>query len=504
MSIEMFVDEIFSLANGRVLDAVDRYISNAEFCVDQMAFVWRKVQFDCADLDKANEILWDFQQQFPNVASFNFADDVQGNYVGISNLPSGEYAMELRNASAAAHCSLCLPGALSTDKYYFVASKPYASASDLALLKHSPYDPRSRPWYIAAAAGNGTGRWSAPYAFSSGLAVGSTAGRLVRARGGAALGVVLSDLEFSLLSRLLAEIRAGLVNSTRRIGAAAHALAERELHVAVLDASGVVIGVSTNDSAVLVAAGAAPRPAPWPAVIRSPSLRAGLELVNASVGGDWGAVLERGYSAYGGGGEDGGPVFATTRGYASAWGLRLVVVTVCPPLVYRGPFRDAIAGAAARAANRSGETREAIDDLRRQVQDEWVGVQATYFALSAAVVAAAAALVSRGAAAVAAALRELGTQMAAVSRLDGGAGGGPALRIPWSVARVREVAEIVEGFRRMECNLAAVRKYVPRNVAKVTRRPAARSTRATGPSPRPAPMRGPAEAFGAPLASGYG
>jgi hypothetical protein len=348
-SIDLLAQEVFRVVNDKVLCAIDKYIRMAELCVGQMAFAWSKGRLDGSNLDLTYTTLWDFQQQFPDVASFNLADATHGNFVSVRNLLDG-FEVDLKNASGAT-CSVCEPGALGSDKYYYLAARPY-QRSGLTRFKHAPYDARSRAWYLAEAAGNGSGRWAELSGFSSGINVGSSAGMLVLDRAGAPLGVVNSDLQLSLLSRYLVEVRDDLVNGTLQIGAAEHALASAQLHIALVNHLGLLVGTSTNDSIAVLVGGAA-QPVAWDVAVAMPSLRAGLAAVNATFGGDWGHALRAGYRTYRTVGP-GGTLFTSSKPYQSAWGLQLVVVSVCPPLVYRGPFADAIAATKAQVPREPG------------------------------------------------------------------------------------------------------------------------------------------------------
>ena len=345
-SIDSLVSQIFSVVNDKVICSIDKYISLAEQCVGQMAFAWSKGHLDGSDLDLTYATLWDFQQQFPDVASFNLADAVHGNFVSVRNLLGGTFEVDLKNTTGST-CSICQAGATGSNKYYYYVAEPY-QRTGFVFFKTGQYNALIRPWYLAEAAGNGSGRWAELSGFSSGINVGSSAGKLVHDRHGAPLGVVNSDLELSLLSRYLIEVREDLVNSTASIGPVEHALAAEQLHIALVNHLGLLVGTSTTDSTAALVDGAA-QPVTWYAAMALGSMRDGLSAVNTTFGGDWGRALDAGYRTYQTG--PGGGLFVSSKPYSSAWGLRLLVVGVCPRLVYRGPFDDAIAGTEAQVAS---------------------------------------------------------------------------------------------------------------------------------------------------------
>jgi hypothetical protein len=325
-SIDLLVQEVIRVVTDKLLCAIDRYISRAELCVGQMAFAWSKGRLSGSDLDLTYATLWDFQQQFPDVASFNLADAAHGNFVSVRNLLDG-FEVDFKNTSNAT-CSVCEPGALGADKYYYRATRPY-QLTGLARFKHAPYDARTRPWYIAEAAGGGRGRWAELSGFSSGINVGSSAGQLVLDAAGAPLGIVNADLQLSLLCRYLVDVRDALVNGTAAVGPAEHALAAAQLHLALVDRLGQLVGTSTNDSTAVLVAGAA-QPVAWNAAVTTPSLRAGLAAVAAAFAGDWAAALGAGRGAHAAEGPGGAGLFVSATPYESAWGLRLLLVCVCP------------------------------------------------------------------------------------------------------------------------------------------------------------------------------
>jgi hypothetical protein len=154
-SIDLFVETVFSIITDNILSAVQTYVENAEFAVTQMAFSWTKGHLDGFDITKSYDILWDFQQLFPQVVSFSITDSTQGNFLTLTNLDDGSYEVDIRNTTGS-RCSICQPGALGTDKYYYLLSYPYQMAG-FKLIKHKRYDPRVRDWYLAAVAGNGSG-----------------------------------------------------------------------------------------------------------------------------------------------------------------------------------------------------------------------------------------------------------------------------------------------------------------------------------------------------------
>ena len=339
-SINIFVDQIFELVNGIILNSVSTYVSNAEFVVKAMAFSCRKGDFSLLNMSKSYRTIWDIQQLYPLGYSPTYAD--VGMQVALTNNFDGTFDLELQKCSEC-ECDVCDPIALPQDKYFYTLTKPYQTTG-FAFSSNETYNVSARPWFPPIVAADGAGVWTPPYAFSYWGIVGITAGLLVRDDAGRYLGVVTTDVIMSALSQYLLSVRGELVNDTARIGAAERRLAEEGLHFVLLDPHGIVIGTSTDDNLTILEDGNL-GPAAWwqvatqvvpslfqinhfhppghngfrsgrgrrvrtcPQVIETPSLRAALDVVNASLGGDWAPAFASGYRTY----AAGGGLFVSTK-----------------------------------------------------------------------------------------------------------------------------------------------------------------------------------------------
>ena len=86
-------------------------------------------------------------------------------------------------------CAACFPGALPNYKYYWTLVAPFQETG-WVFSAAKVNDPRTRPWFVAAVAGNGSGRWTDVYTLSLGSSVAITACKAVQGPDGAILGVV--------------------------------------------------------------------------------------------------------------------------------------------------------------------------------------------------------------------------------------------------------------------------------------------------------------------------
>ena len=239
-SVNHLVRVVLDQTYRRALELFDNYTRWCEFSVQEMVDLWRDGLLDPRDLDRSRAQLWKVLLRFDAVTRVGFADKAGGNYVGIQRLPGGVYDLEMRNESGT-KCAACYPGALPTYKYYWNVAAPFQETG-WVFATSKPNDPRTRPWFVAAEAGNGSGRWTDVYTLSLGSSVAITAARAVLGPGGAVLGVVAADMTLEFIAQVLQQIQVQL-----RVPVPGGSYAGTGLVLVALDRFGNMLGTSTND-----------------------------------------------------------------------------------------------------------------------------------------------------------------------------------------------------------------------------------------------------------------
>ncbi|TNE87221.1 MAG: hypothetical protein EP330_19040 [Deltaproteobacteria bacterium] len=132
-------------------------------------------------------------QHFP--ASLTYIGTERGDYIGARRTAPGEYTISLVNEGTE----------WKNTRY---ATTAEGARTDLILTSDTVYDPRQRPWYAPAIAADGPA-WTDVYTDYTSGALGVTASRPFKDRGGALKGVLASDLILQDLGRYLADLDIG-------------------------------------------------------------------------------------------------------------------------------------------------------------------------------------------------------------------------------------------------------------------------------------------------------
>jgi adenylate cyclase len=155
------------------------------------AYLMGRIQLD--DVEQLEEYFWRQLKAFGGVSYIDVGTE-EGDFIGAERMADGTINLELKNAMTG--------GALQT----FKLDETMGRVSKKA---RPNYDPRSRPWYVAAIqAGEPT--WSEIYPFFSLPArLGITAVRPIRDSDGTVRGVLACDLVLSHIDQFLRTLEVG-------------------------------------------------------------------------------------------------------------------------------------------------------------------------------------------------------------------------------------------------------------------------------------------------------
>lgn len=179
--------------HGRIQDRLGTLL-HVPARVNQINFdAYRMGQLKLDDVEQLEEYFWRQLKTFEEV-SYVSAGTENGDFVGVERLADGTINLELENASTG--------GVLHTFKLDESMQRSGKKVGD-------EYDPRRRPWYVAAIqAGEPT--WSEIYPFFSVPArLGITAVRPIRGPDGKLRGVLACDLVLSHIDQFLRSLEVG-------------------------------------------------------------------------------------------------------------------------------------------------------------------------------------------------------------------------------------------------------------------------------------------------------
>ena len=456
-SVNRLTELILQQVNERVESAVADYTGSSQFCVLQMTEMLESGELSQIDVDFTIKRLWRLYGDFPTVSSLIFSGAATDNWIVLlRNMIGLANTIIVRNTSGSI-CRECLPGASNLTYFYLVPELSQSTSwvwSGTAL----PVDPRSRPWYAAGLAGQGSGRWTAPYVFDDEGNIGITAARAAREPSGTLLGVVGSDLTLGDMSAFLRLLKSQLdIHYT----AAANLTGGDGFQMVIVHESGSLLATSTGEP--LSRNGLQLN---WSDAIHSPNLRAALVVVSTACSGNWSALFDgdageaelRTYPA------NGSDILITTRPYSDSYGLRIILLSAVPVAMYRQQIDEqAMANILSIRANIES-VAASVTDMRARVEDSVQRNWAAQLGLSVGILILGSLMVLAFATKVGRVLLALATEMERVARLDlATAGVGEA----YGARQVDEVVALSRSFALMEMNLLSFSRYVPEGVVRL-------------------------------------
>ncbi len=183
--------------HGRIQNRVGALL-HVPVRVNQINFdTYRMGQLKLDDVEQLEEYFWRQLKTFEEVSYVDVGTET-GDFVGVERMADGAINLELKNATT--------EGALHTFKLDERMRR-------MSKKVRAEYDPRSRPWYVAAIqAGKPT--WSKIYPFFSVPArLGLTAVRPIRDPNGTVTGVLACDLVLSRIDQFLRGLEIGKTGS---------------------------------------------------------------------------------------------------------------------------------------------------------------------------------------------------------------------------------------------------------------------------------------------------
>ena len=333
-SVDVLTTLILEQVNYRVATAIQAYTGTCQFCVSQMAEMLETGELSTADMDYNIKRMWRLYRDFPSVSSLYFTAAAVDNHIAFLRSTTA-LTIAIRDTDGTV-CRECLKGNSNLTEMYFGPNTTSLVLNNSSLIwtgTSLQYEPTERPWYTVGLAGQGSNRWTAPYAFAQGDNIGITASREARGRNGETLGVAASDLTLSDMSTFILALKLQLDTHY----AVDNNVAGEGFQMALVDEGGSLLATSTGDA--LSSNGA---PLGWREAIGSPNMRAALEIVSAACGGNWSALLDDA-AAGAAPGQTKLRIYPANRSdllvsslpYDDGCGLRVVLLSAVPVAMYR-------------------------------------------------------------------------------------------------------------------------------------------------------------------------
>ncbi|MDF1824683.1 MAG: adenylate/guanylate cyclase domain-containing protein [Verrucomicrobiales bacterium] len=189
--------DLLKQVDERVQERVQQYFDRAG---DALNFLERVV-FTDPDLESGWEgearLLDSYLKIEPGIVWFYYADHESGAMLGCNIDQLGRYVI-----------SWIHPDNSRIARGFEVQEDGSLETVELVPKNPNPYDPRDRPWYQKAIAGEGL-VWTPPYGFLSSKVIGITAARALRDDSGKVRGVLGADFELGRLAAFLDEFDVG-------------------------------------------------------------------------------------------------------------------------------------------------------------------------------------------------------------------------------------------------------------------------------------------------------
>ncbi len=178
---------------ARVHQHIQAFMAKPPLVNQINADAYRMGRLGLEDVEQLDEYFWHQIKAFEGVSYIDVGTE-KGDFVGVERMVDGTLSLELKNANT--------EGALHTFKLDDQRRR-------VSKKVRPEYDPRSRPWYVAAIqAGEPT--WSEIYPFFSVPArLGITAVRPIRHPDGTVKGVLACDLVLSHIDQFLRGLEVG-------------------------------------------------------------------------------------------------------------------------------------------------------------------------------------------------------------------------------------------------------------------------------------------------------
>ena len=183
--------------HGRIQNRVGALL-HVPVRVNQINFdAYRMGQLELDDVERLEEYFWRQLKTFEEVSYVGVGTET-GDFVGVERMADGTINLEFKNARTG--------GALHTFKLD-------ESMQRMSKKVRVEYDPRSRPWYVAAIQA-GAPTWSKIYPFFSVPSrLGLTAVRPISDLDGTVRGVLACDLVLSRIDQFLRSLEIGKTGS---------------------------------------------------------------------------------------------------------------------------------------------------------------------------------------------------------------------------------------------------------------------------------------------------
>ncbi len=188
-------DDLMTRVSETVLERTRAYLQPAAVLVELSGNLAQRGAIPVEPTDEFERYALEALRAYPQVSQFYFGDE-QGNYLMPTRQPDGTIATKIIDRRAGRHSILW--------KYRDASLRVVRteSASD------DPYDPRTRPWYIAAKQAGGL-FWTDVYVFYTGQQPGITCTFPFTAGNGKARGVFGADIPLGDISRFLQTLTIG-------------------------------------------------------------------------------------------------------------------------------------------------------------------------------------------------------------------------------------------------------------------------------------------------------